>query len=85
MEDKIEIVKYLIQHGANINKGKLYFSPVICAFIHDNENMINYLLKQNVDINWKTVEMAIKHDSEKSLKHFIDFCVSKNMKNYYPY
>jgi len=52
---KDNIAKYLIQHGAYINKNEFYFSPLICAFTFNNENMINYLLKQNVDINEKTI------------------------------
>jgi len=49
------IVKYLVEHGANVNI-KTYTTPLKVACENGNERIIKYLLEHGADINDKEKE-----------------------------
>ncbi|OUM56154.1 hypothetical protein PIROE2DRAFT_49921, partial [Piromyces sp. E2] len=49
---KEAIVKYLIEHGANVNEENKYGkTPIFDAYTSGNEAIVKYLVEQGADIN----------------------------------
>jgi len=50
--NKIDIIKGLLEHGADINKGDMYDdTPLIKACKYDEIDTVKYLIEQGADIN----------------------------------
>ena len=55
-DDQLEIVKYLIEAGVNINaKDKDGDTALMLASIYNNLNMVKYLIEKGANINYKNV------------------------------
>ncbi|ORX83690.1 hypothetical protein BCR32DRAFT_192423, partial [Anaeromyces robustus] len=49
----ITIIKYLIEHGANVNKETNDFTPLIAACQNGNNTIIKYLIEHGANVNKK--------------------------------
>ncbi|MBN2533408.1 MAG: ankyrin repeat domain-containing protein [Spirochaetales bacterium] len=55
-KSKPEMVRWLITHGADINKGNNYRdTPLFKAVTHNNSRMVKLLLREGADINRKNI------------------------------
>jgi len=50
---KIAIIKYLVEHGADINKANFYIreTPLYYACENGNKSIIKYLVEHGADVN----------------------------------
>jgi len=83
------LVKYLVKHGADINKRKFLISetPLFPACKTNNENMVIYLIEHGSDVNiknWRNetaLFYACRNDNEIIIKYLIDHGAKINLKN----
>jgi len=85
-ESKVEkIVKYLVEHGANVNKKTIDNTPLINACNKGNESMVKYLVEHGADVNFGTryktpLNSACKKGHESIVKYLIEQGADVNKK-----
>jgi len=47
------IVKYLVQHGADVNQNSKFSTPLVAACKNDNKDLVKYLIEQGANVNQK--------------------------------
>lgn len=74
----MDIIKYLIKHGANVNGDKKQIPPpLILAIDNNNEELFDLLIENNADVNitfddWSALHNAAERGSEKFTKILIE-------------
>lgn len=82
------IVKYLIEHGADVNKVGMSNgpTPLFMALYNGNENIVKYLVEHGADVNKECkggfpLHLAAANGLEASMKYLIDHGADVNLQN----
>ena len=86
------MLKYLVEHGANINKKEILTETLLhyaCKRKNGNENIVKYLVEHGADINKQNeygkipLHYACEYEHENIVKYLVDFGSDINKQDRY--
>lgn len=68
----LEIVKYLVENGAEINNNVCFYKPILWAIKNDYPEMVNILVKNGAETEFELLMEAMEKRNTKLLKYIVE-------------